>query len=140
MISAFLVAGALVAGACGDDAAKAATLADLESYKMAADAAGPDPAAQVRLAIWCEAHGLSSERAKHLALAILYDPANALALRFRASSPSRANGAGPSRSPTSFRMTRSDKRSCVNIWRGASRRPTGPLRKASWQPGAKRMG
>ena len=79
MISAFLVAGALVAGACGDDAAKAATPADLESYKMAADAAGHDPGAQVRLAIWCEAHGLSSERAKHLALAILYDPANALA-------------------------------------------------------------
>ena len=44
MISAFLVAGALVTGACGDDAAKAATPADLESYKVAAGAAGHDPA------------------------------------------------------------------------------------------------
>ena len=45
MISAFLVAGVLVAGACGDDAPKTAKLADLESYKKAADAAGHDPGA-----------------------------------------------------------------------------------------------
>src|SRR5262249_20323528 len=35
--------------------------------------------AQVRLALWCEAHGLPAERMKHLALAVLYDPSNALA-------------------------------------------------------------
>ena len=79
MINAFLIAGALVASASGDDVAKTATAADREYYTSAAGAAGHDPGAQVRLALWCEAHGLSAERAKHLALAVLYDPSNALA-------------------------------------------------------------
>ena len=33
----------------------------------------------MRLALWCEAHGLTAERVKHLALAVLYEPSNALA-------------------------------------------------------------
>ena len=36
-------------------------------------------AAHIRLALWCEAHGLTAERLKHLSLAVLYDPANTLA-------------------------------------------------------------
>ena len=40
---------------------------------------GRDPKAHVRLALWCESHGLRSERMKHLALAVLYDPSHALA-------------------------------------------------------------
>src|SRR5262249_52813658 len=33
----------------------------------------------VKLALWCEAHGLHSERLKHLALAVLADPKNTTA-------------------------------------------------------------
>ena len=51
----------------------------LGEYKAAAAEAGHDPNAHVRLALWCEAHGLTAERLKHLSLAVLYDPSNALA-------------------------------------------------------------
>ena len=37
------------------------------------------PMRHVRLALWCEAHGLTAERLKHLSLAVLYDPSNTLA-------------------------------------------------------------
>jgi hypothetical protein len=52
---------------------------DLAVYQAARKNAGRDADAHVRLALWCEAHGLSAERAKHLALAMMYDPGNALA-------------------------------------------------------------
>ncbi len=42
-------------------------------------AAGRDAGAQVRLALWCEAHGLERERVRHLAVAVLADPSNAMA-------------------------------------------------------------
>ena len=41
--------------------------------------AGKNADAHVRLALWCEAHGLTAERLKHLSLAVLYDPGNTLA-------------------------------------------------------------
>ena len=41
--------------------------------------AGRSPEAQVRLALWCEAHGLTAERLHHLTLAVLADPKNAAA-------------------------------------------------------------
>jgi tetratricopeptide (TPR) repeat protein len=64
----------------GDDAKLAtATPADHAAYESAVTKAGKDAAAQVRLALWCEQHGLSAERVKHLALAITCDPANVLA-------------------------------------------------------------
>ena len=53
--------------------------AELREYRSAAAAARRDPDAHVRLALWCEAHGLTAERLKHLSLAVLYDPANVLA-------------------------------------------------------------
>ena len=37
------------------------------------------PQAQVKLALWCEAHGLNAERVKHLAQAVLSDPKNVTA-------------------------------------------------------------
>ena len=52
---------------------------DRAAYESAQAKAGKDAAAHVRLALWCEEHGLSAERVKHLALAIAYDPANVLA-------------------------------------------------------------
>ena len=53
--------------------------ADLPAYEAAKVQAGHDARAHVRLALWCESHGMSAERMKHLAMAVLYDPSNALA-------------------------------------------------------------
>src|SRR5215212_1183926 len=53
--------------------------ADLAAYEAARVNAGSDPAEHVKLAVWCEAHGLSAERVKHLALAVLIDPDHAAA-------------------------------------------------------------
>jgi Pretoxin HINT domain len=69
-------------GACsgGDPVASAENRsADLLDYQKARKEAGRDPKAHVRLALWCESHGLGAERLKHLATAVLYDPANGLA-------------------------------------------------------------
>jgi hypothetical protein len=55
------------------------TAADLAAYAEARQSVGRDPAAHIRLALWCEAHGLRAERTKHLALAVLNDPANGMA-------------------------------------------------------------
>ena len=49
------------------------------AYRAAVASAGRDADAQVKLALWCEAHGLQAERFKHLALALLADPAHAAA-------------------------------------------------------------
>jgi hypothetical protein len=48
-------------------------------YQDARAQAKRDPAAHIRLALWCEAHGLEAERLKHLAIALLADPKNATA-------------------------------------------------------------
>jgi len=55
------------------------TPAELAAYEAGRAAAGKDPAAQVKLALWCESHGLKAERVRHLALAVLADPGNAAA-------------------------------------------------------------
>ncbi len=52
---------------------------DLAAYRAATARVGADAAANVRLALWCEAHDLGTERARHLALALAADPANATA-------------------------------------------------------------
>ena len=49
------------------------------AYQQAKAEAGRAPGDQVRLALWCEAHGLTAERARHLTLAILADPTNTVA-------------------------------------------------------------
>jgi tetratricopeptide (TPR) repeat protein len=56
-----------------------AALADLSAYQAAKSQVGRDAEAHVRLALWCESRGMASERMKHLALAVLNDPSNALA-------------------------------------------------------------
>jgi Pretoxin HINT domain len=56
-----------------------ATSADRAAYEAAAAKAGKDSAAHVKLALWCETHGLSSERIKHLTIASTLDPSNVLA-------------------------------------------------------------
>src|SRR5262249_27388386 len=52
---------------------------DLSAYEAAKAGVGRDPEAHIALALWCEAHGLHSERVKHLAFAVLTDPTNATA-------------------------------------------------------------
>ncbi len=48
-------------------------------YEKQRAEAGRAADSQARLALWCEHHGLTSERAEHLAKALLADPANAIA-------------------------------------------------------------
>jgi hypothetical protein len=52
---------------------------DRAAYETAAAKAGKNAAAHVNLALWCETHGLSSERIKHLSIASTLDPSNVLA-------------------------------------------------------------
>ncbi|HEY2158711.1 MAG TPA: Hint domain-containing protein [Isosphaeraceae bacterium] len=49
------------------------------NYDQMKAAAGRDAASQVQLALWCEANGLETERLRHLAVAVLSDPSNAMA-------------------------------------------------------------
>ncbi len=64
----------------GDQEAPAAVApSDIVAYEAAKKEAGRDADAQVKLALWCEARGLSAERTKHLGLALLSDPDNVLA-------------------------------------------------------------
>src|SRR5947207_1688155 len=70
----------LLLGAAFFAAAPAAPPAtDLDEYEAARSQVGRDPAEHVKLAVWCEAHGLSAERVKHLALAVLIAPDHAAA-------------------------------------------------------------
>ena len=50
-----------------------------QAYQDALAKAGRSSDDQVRLALWCEAHGLTAERLHHLTLAVLADPKNATA-------------------------------------------------------------
>ncbi len=59
--------------------AEAPAAGDLAAYREARSRAGHDADAQVKLALWCEAHELTAERIKHLSLATLIDPANTAA-------------------------------------------------------------
>jgi hypothetical protein len=51
----------------------------LAAYQQARDKVGRDADAHASLALWCESQGLSSERQKHLTIAVLTDPAHARA-------------------------------------------------------------
>ncbi len=52
---------------------------DRSEYQAAATRAARDAGAQLKLAVWCEAHGMDAERLKHLAEALAIDPQNAAA-------------------------------------------------------------
>lgn len=53
--------------------------AETSAYQEARAHAGRDPEAQLKLALWCEALGLTAERMIHLARAVLADPSHAAA-------------------------------------------------------------
>ncbi len=61
----------------GGTSETSANPADLAAYQTVKAHAGRDADSQIKLALWCEAHGLQAERVKHLALAVLSDPKNA---------------------------------------------------------------
>ncbi len=78
MITLILLAsGVLAASVAAED--PPTTSPDLEAYQQAKATVGPDAEAQVKLALWCEEHGLTAERIKHLTLATLIDPSHAAA-------------------------------------------------------------
>jgi tetratricopeptide (TPR) repeat protein len=77
MLSAVILAASL--GTLSDDALSTSSKPDLAAYNEAVAKTGKSADAQVRLALWCEAHGMSAERLKHLAMAVLYEPSNVLA-------------------------------------------------------------
>jgi hypothetical protein len=52
---------------------------DLKAYKAASAKTASDAKSQIGMALWCEQHGLTAERAGHLAKAVLADPQNSLA-------------------------------------------------------------
>ncbi len=74
---AWICAG-LIAGSPAADASPPASRS-AAAYQEARAKAGRSPEEQVRLALWCEAHGLTNERLHHLALAVLADPGNVAA-------------------------------------------------------------
>ncbi|WP_435020613.1 polymorphic toxin-type HINT domain-containing protein [Tundrisphaera sp. TA3] len=76
MLAPLVVGLSLLASGQAPDAAPAAPLAEYEAKRAEA---ARDPDAQVRLALWCEAHGLQAQRFRHLALAVLADPSHATA-------------------------------------------------------------
>ncbi len=78
MISSIWLAGVMILGAIESDGPSSDGSAQA-AYKSAAAAAGNDASAQIRLALWCEAQGLTAERHEHLSRAILDQPSHALA-------------------------------------------------------------
>ena len=67
----------------------------LDTYKAAKTKVGKNADAHVRLALWCETQGLSAERMKHLALAVMYDPKSHWHAGSSGWCRSRANGRDP---------------------------------------------
>lgn len=78
MLLTTLTLGAVLLGLPGSDEPEAHPPA-LAAYKTAAASAGRDAGAHIRLALWCEAHGLTSERIEQLSQALKLEPRNALA-------------------------------------------------------------
>ena len=78
MIRAILLCCAMFADG-GKTAGPKPTATDRLAYEAAVAKAGKNAAAQIQLALWCEAHGFTAERARHLTLAVSLDPSNTLA-------------------------------------------------------------
>lgn len=77
MVNALIVGCGLLLAAPSEPSSPSS--ADLQAYQAAKAEAKRDPNAHIRLALWCEAHGMGTERLKHLAIAVLADPKNATA-------------------------------------------------------------
>jgi len=73
MIVASLIYAGLISVLPADSVVSAE---DLAAYEAARATVGRDADSHVKLALWCEAHGLQAERTRHLALAVLNNPAH----------------------------------------------------------------
>ncbi|AMV38052.1 polymorphic toxin-type HINT domain-containing protein [Planctomyces sp. SH-PL62] len=78
MIAAWLLGGALCLASGVDEGAEPGG-PDRAAYEAAKAAAGRDADAHVRLALWCEAHGMAAEKSTHLNRAVLLAPDHARA-------------------------------------------------------------
>jgi len=78
MLALVALASALIAQPPADPT-PADPAAVRRAYDDARSTTGRSSDDQVRLAYWCEAHGLTAERLRHLAQAVLADPTNAAA-------------------------------------------------------------
>ncbi len=135
-----LYALAICCAMIGDDGKPAKTPpADLSTYESARAKVGKDANANVRLALWCEEHGLSAERVKHLALAVAQDPANGLCAGYWAWLPTTGNGEGLRKSGNVSMTILPTRTSCASTSIAAPRRPTNRIRSYGWPPGAIRM-
>jgi hypothetical protein len=76
MLQAALICTGLLTALAGDATPSPQDLRTYDAFKLKA---GNGPQAQVKLALWCEAHGLDAQRLEHLARAVLSDPGNATA-------------------------------------------------------------
>ncbi|SIO43120.1 HEAT repeat [Singulisphaera sp. GP187] len=76
MLAPVLVGSVLLLTIAADQDIRASHFSD---YEAARANVGRDPDAHVRLALWCEAHGLQAERLKHLAIAVIANPRHSLA-------------------------------------------------------------
>jgi hypothetical protein len=76
MVNAVLLCASLLVVQIGDPPELSR---DFQTYQALKAKAGKDAPAQVKLALWCEAHGMTGEKVKHLALAVLSDPRNVTA-------------------------------------------------------------
>lgn len=80
MVPTLVLTAGLLLGWTGDSGAVDLAKPDARAEYEAKNAqVGRDSQAHVRLALWCEQNGLTSEHARHLALAVLIDPKNTLA-------------------------------------------------------------
>ncbi len=76
MLHVALLSAGLMVALIGDAPGSAR---DLKTYQALKAKAGNQAGAQIKLALWCEAHGLDAERVKHLVRAVLADPGNVTA-------------------------------------------------------------
>jgi len=79
MFATLIVAVMTMVAGSDDSSTTAPTADDFKAYEAAKTKVGRDATSQVRLALWCEKHGLSAEKVKHLALAVLANPADSTA-------------------------------------------------------------
>ena len=76
MLAPVLVGSVLLLAVASDQDIRAS---NVSAYEAARANVGRDPDAHVRLALWCEAHGLQAERLKHLAIAVIANPRHSMA-------------------------------------------------------------
>lgn len=74
MVSALILCASVLANS--DNSSSSSPGDERAAYEAARAAAGRNADAHVKLALWCEQHGLTAERLKHLAMAVVIDRGN----------------------------------------------------------------